>query len=153
MLVAGSKNSNRDGLNDVPDVTAISLTEVMKAVKFSTNQSSTLDSVLNVVGIEDGVERSFWELLHNEQVANNQFVGRDLQKFLLNVFYDSITPEAISMIMDCSPDDSGQVACKFSKTLIYVDMPLKDIKGMETAVVGVNEIRDCLLYTSDAADE
>ena len=46
LLVAGSKNSNRDGLNDVPDVTAISLTEVMKAVKFSTNQSSTLDTVL-----------------------------------------------------------------------------------------------------------
>ena len=142
LLVAGSENSNRDGLNDVPDVTAISLTEVMKAVKFSTNQSSTLDTALNLVGIEDGVERSFWELLHNEQVANNQLVGRDLQKFLLNVFYDSITPEAISMIMDCSPDDSGQVACKYSKTLIYVDMPLKDIKGMETAVVGVNEIRD-----------
>ena len=45
LLVAGSDNSNRDGLNDVPDVTAISLTEVMKAVKFSTNQSSTLDTV------------------------------------------------------------------------------------------------------------
>ncbi len=142
LLVAGSKNSNRDGLNDVPDVTAISLTEVMKAVKFSTNQSSTLDGALNLIGVEDGVERSFWELLHNEQVANNQLVGRDLQKFLLNVFYDSITPEAISMIMDCSPDDSGQVACKFSKTLIYVDMPLKDIKGMEVAVIGVNEVRD-----------
>ncbi len=140
LLVAGSQN--RDGLNDVPDVTAISLTEVMKAVKFSTNQSSTLDTALNLIGVEDGVERSFWELLHNEQVADNQLVGRDLQKFLLNVFYDSITPEAISMIMDCSPDNSGQVACKFSKTLIYVDMPLKDIKGMETAVVGVNEVRD-----------
>jgi len=140
LLVAGSQN--RGGLNDVPDVTAISLTEVMKAVKFSTNQSSTLDTALNLIGVEDGVERSFWELLHNEQVADNQLVGRDLQKFLLNVFYDSITPEAISMIMDCSPDNSGQVACKFSKTLIYVDMPLKDIKGMETAVVGVNEVRD-----------
>ena len=52
----------------MPDVTAISLTEVMKAVKFSTNQSSTLDTVLNVVGVEDGVERSFWELLHNDKL-------------------------------------------------------------------------------------
>jgi predicted RND superfamily exporter protein len=142
LLVAGTKDGNRDGLNDVPDVTAISLTEVMKAVKFSTNQSSTLDSALDLFGIDDGIERSFWEILHEDQVANNQIVGRDLQKFILNVFYDSITPEALSMIMDCSPDTSGSVECKFSKTLIYVDMPLKDIKGMETAVIGVNAIRN-----------
>ena len=59
LLVAGSKNSNRDGLNDVPDVTAISLTEVMKAVKFSTNQSSTLDGALNLIGVEDGEVKIF----------------------------------------------------------------------------------------------
>jgi len=146
LLVAGTKDGNRDGLNDVPDVTAISLTEVMKAVKFSTNQSSTLDSTLDLFGIDDGIERSFWEILHEDQVANNQIVGRDLQKFILNVFYDSITPEALSMIMDCSPDTSGSVECKFSKTLIYVDMPLKDIKGMETAVIGVNAIRNGHAY-------
>ena len=99
-------------------------------------------NLLDLVGLEEGVERSFWEVLHEDQIADNPLVGRDLQKFILNVFYDSITPEAISMIMDCSPDEAGSVECKFSKTLIYVDMPLKDIKGMETAVIGVNEIRD-----------
>ena len=141
-LVAGSQDGNREGLNDVDDVTAISLTEVMKAVKFSSNQSTTLDNLLDLVGLEEGVERSFWEVLHEDQIADNPLVGRDLQKFILNVFYDSITPEAISMIMDCSPDEAGSVECKFSKTLIYVDMPLKDIKGMETAVIGVNQVRD-----------
>ena len=49
-LVAGGEDGNRDGLNDVPDVTAISLTEVMKAVKFSSNQSTTLDNLLDLVG-------------------------------------------------------------------------------------------------------
>ena len=144
LLVAGSDDGTREGLNDVPDVTAISLTEVMKAVKFSSNQSTTLDLILDALRLEEGVERSFWEVLHEDEIAYSSIpgVGRDFQKFLLNVFYDSITPEAKSMIMDCSPDESGQVDCKFSKTLIYVDMPLKDIKGMETAVVGVNEIRD-----------
>ena len=142
LLVAGTEDGNREGLNDVEDVTAISLTEVMKAVKFSTNQSSTLDSTLDLLGLDEGIERSFWEVLHEDQVANNQIVGRDLQKFILNIFYDSITPEALSMIMDCSPDASGSVECKYSKTLIYVDMPLKDIKGMEVAVIGVNEIRN-----------
>ena len=142
LLVAGSEDGNREGLNDVEDVTAISLTEVMKAVKFSSNQSTTLDNLLDLVGLEEGIERSFWEVLHEDQVASNPVVGRDLQKFILNVFYDSITPEAISMIMDCSADESGSVECKFSKTLIYVDMPLKDIKGMESAVIGVNEVRN-----------
>ena len=144
LLVAGTDDGNREGLNDVTDVTAISLTEVMKAVKFSSNQSTTLDNIFDLIGLEEGIERSFWEVLHEEEIADSSIptIGRDFQKFLLNVFYDSITPEALSMIMDCSPDDSAQVSCKFSKTLIYVDMPLKDIKGMETAVVGVNEVRD-----------
>ena len=60
LLVAGSEDNNREGLNDVQDVTAISLTEVMKAVKFSTNQSQTLDTILNLAGREEGLERSFW---------------------------------------------------------------------------------------------
>ncbi len=143
LLVAGAEDGNREGLNDVEDVTAISLTEVMKAVKFSSNQSTTLDNFLDLLGLEEGIERSFWEVLHEEEVAYSSIptVGRDFQKFLLNVFYDSITPEAISMIMDC-PIEDGTFKCKFSKTLIYVDMPLKDIRGMEAAVIGVNEIRD-----------
>ncbi|MEC9332961.1 MAG: MMPL family transporter [Candidatus Thermoplasmatota archaeon] len=148
LLVAGSQDGNRDGLNDVQDVTAISLTEVMKAVKFSTNQSSTLKTLLELVddvlnlGLDEGFERSFWELLHEDFIASNPAVGRDFQQFLLNVFYDSITPEALSMIMDCAPNETTGVDCKFSKTLIYVDMPLKDIAAMEYAVTGVNEIRD-----------
>ena len=143
LLVAGSEDGNREGLNDVEDVTAISLTEVMKAVKFSSNQSSTLDNFLDLLGLEEGIERSFWEVLHEEEVAYSSIptIGRDFQKFLLNVFYDSITPEAISMIMDC-PIEDGMFKCKFSKTLIYVDMPLKDIRGMEAAVIGVNEVRN-----------
>ena len=147
LLVAGTEDGNREGLNDVNDVTAISITEVMKAVKFSTNQSSTLDAALNTIGFEDGGERSFWEILHQDQVADNPFVGRDGQKFLLNVFYDSITPEALSMIMDCSPDQTTGVECNFSKTLIYVDMPLKDIQSMEIAVNAVNDIRDNWEYS------
>ena len=120
----------------------------MKAVKFSTNQSSTLKTLLEIVddvlnlGLDEGFERSFWELLHEDLIASNPLVGRDFQQFLLNVFYDSITPEALSMIMDCAPNETTGVDCKFSKTLIYVDMPLKDIAAMEYAVTGVNEIRD-----------
>ena len=140
LVVAGGEDGNRPGLNDIEDVTAISLTEVMKAVKISTNQSSTLDFIIDNTG-QDPFERTFWAILHQDQIQDNPIFGRDLQKFLLNVFYDSITPEALSMIMDCSPDEISGVECQYSKTLIYVDMPLRDIVSMEVAVLQVNEIR------------
>ena len=132
LLVSGEKdNTTRAGLNDVPDVTAIAITDLMKTVKLQTNQSKTLASALAVLGI-DSFERSFWEILHDERIADNDLVGRDAQKYLLNVFYDSLTEEALGMLMN-----EG-----YSKTLVYVDMPLKDIKGMEVAVKGVNKVRD-----------
>lgn len=140
LVVAGGEDGNRDGLNDIEDVTAISLTEVMKAVKISTNQSSTLDVIFTAFG-QDPLGSTFWEILHQDQIRDNFLVGRDAQKFLLNVFYDSITPEALSMIMDCSPDEVSGVKCQYSKTLIYVDMPLRDIASMEVSVTAVNEIR------------
>jgi predicted RND superfamily exporter protein len=140
LVVAGGEDGNRDGLNDIEDVTAISLTEVMKAVKISSNQSSTLDTAFTLVG-QEPLGSTFWEILHQDQIRDNLFVGRDAQKFLLNVFYDSITPEALSMIMDCSPGEVSGVECQYSKTLIYVDMPLRDIASMEVSVTAVNEIR------------
>ena len=131
LLVAGKKGSTTQaGLNGVPDVTAIAITDLMKTVKLQTNQSSTLANALNVLGL-DSFERSFWEILHDERVADNDLVGRDAQKYLLNVFYDSLTEEALGMLLN---ED-------YSKTLVYVDMPLRDIKGMEKAVTGVNEVR------------
>jgi hypothetical protein len=133
-VVAGTEDGNTEGLNDIEDVTAISITEVMKAVKISTNQSSTLDFIIESLG-GDPFERTFWALLHQDNLP------KDAQIFLLNVFYDSITPEALSMIMDCSPDQVSGVECQYSKTLIYVDMPLRDIVSMEVSVTAVNEIR------------
>jgi hypothetical protein len=133
-VVAGGEDGNTEGLNDIEDVTAISITEVMKAVKISTNQSSTLDFIIDNIR-QDPFERTFWAILHQDNLP------KDAQKFLLNVFYDSITPEALSMIMDCSPDEISGVECQYSKTLIYVDMPLRDIVSMEVSVTAVNEIR------------
>ncbi|MEC9253824.1 MAG: MMPL family transporter [Candidatus Thermoplasmatota archaeon] len=132
LLVAGKKDSTTQaGLNGVSDVTAIAVTDLMKTVKLQTNQSETLANLLGVLGL-DSFERSFWEIIHDERVADNELVGRDAQKYLLNVFYDSLTEEALGMLMN---ED-------YSKTLVYVDMPLKDIKGMESAVTGVNAVRD-----------
>ncbi|MEE3276212.1 MAG: MMPL family transporter, partial [Candidatus Thermoplasmatota archaeon] len=132
LLVAGKKDSTTQaGLNGVPDVTAIAVTDLMKTVKLQTNQSETLANLLGVLGL-DSFERSFWEIIHDDWISDNDIFGRDVQKYLLNVFYDSLTEEALGMLMN---ED-------YSKTLVYVDMPLKDIKGMESAVTGVNAVRD-----------
>ena len=132
LLVAGKKDSTTQaGLNGVPDVTAIAVTDLMKTVKLQTNQSTTLADALGVLGL-DSFERSFWEIIHDDWISDNDIFGRDVQKYLLNVFYDSLTEEALGMLMN---ED-------YSKTLVYVDMPLKDIKGMESAVTGVNAVRD-----------
>ena len=132
LLVAGKKDSTTQaGLNGVPDVTAIAVTDLMKTVKLQTNQSETLADALALLGL-DSFERSFWEIIHDDWISDNDIFGRDVQKYLLNVFYDSLTEEALGMLMN---ED-------YSKTLVYVDMPLKDIKGMESAVTGVNAVRD-----------
>ncbi len=132
LLVAGKKDSTTQaGLNGVPDVTAIAVTDLMKTVKLQTNQSETLANALALLGL-DSIERSFWEIIHDDWISDNDIFGRDVQKYLLNVFYDSLTEEALGMLMN---ED-------YSKTLVYVDMPLKDIKGMESAVTGVNAVRD-----------
>ena len=132
LLVAGKKDSTTQaGLNGVSDVTAIAVTDLMKTVKLQTNQSTTLADALGVLGL-DSFERSFWEIIHDDWISDNDIFGRDVQKYLLNVFYDSLTEEALGMLMN---ED-------YSKTLVYVDMPLKDIKGMESAVTGVNAVRD-----------
>jgi len=133
LLISGN-DQGRDGFNDVTNVNAIGITDLMKTVKFQAN--STVLVVLEVI-IGDAVnwDMSFWELLHEDQIENNP----RLQKYLLNVFYDSLTTEAVSMLMDMQLTEEGWVPL-CSKTLVYVDMPLMDIKGMEVAVEGINGV-------------
>ena len=124
-LLVNGNEAGRPGFNSVENVNAISITDLMRTVKLDASVTTFLE---NVTDDEDiSFERTFWELLHDDQISDNE----DLQTFILNVFYDSITPQALSMLM--KTDD-------FGKTLIYVDMPLKDIQAMELAVDGVNDI-------------
>ncbi|MDP6363376.1 MAG: MMPL family transporter [Candidatus Poseidoniia archaeon] len=129
LLVTGERdNTTRAGLNDVSNVNAIAITDLMKTVKVQTNQSATIADVLAGLGI-GSFERSFWEILHDDVVVER---APGLQKYFLNVFYDSLTDEALGMLMNDG----------YSKTLVYVDMPLMDIRGMEAAVTGVNAVRN-----------
>ena len=81
LVVAGGEDGNRPGLNDIEDVTAISLTEVMKAVKISTNQSSTLDFIIDNTG-QDPFERTFWAILHQDQIQDKSDIRQRLAEIL-----------------------------------------------------------------------
>jgi len=121
-----------DGIVDVDQVTAISIIDLFKTVRFGVDVGlppGTPDIITNILPItEYGVNRTFWEILHEDAVTSSP----TFQKYLLNVFYDSLTEEALGMLMSSD----------FLKTLIYVDMPILSVNDMELAVAGVNDAID-----------
>ena len=116
------------GIVDVDKVTAISIIDLFKTVRFGVEVGfppGTPEVITNLLPItEYGVNRTFWEILHEDAVASNP----TFQKYLLNVFYDSLTEEALGMLMTRD----------FDKTLIYVDMPILSVNEVEMAVEGVD---------------
>jgi len=79
---------------------------------------------------------NFWELLHSPAVMQN----RGVQKYLLNVFYDALSRESRGMVINQFLDPNK--ADYYTKTLIYVDMPVLTDKETHEAVVLVNEITE-----------
>ena len=101
-LLVNGNEAGRPGFNSVENVNAISITDLMRTVKLDASVTTFLE---NVTDDEDiSFERTFWELLHDDQISDNE----DLQTFILNVFYDSITPQALSCLLYTSDaaDDS-----------------------------------------------
>ena len=54
--------------------------------------------------------------------------GRQIQNFLLYVFYNSMTDEMRELFI--SPD--------YQRTLIYIDMPFMDVKATEKTAIQIN---------------
>ena len=117
-----------EGIVDVDQVTAISIIDLFRTVRFGIDMgipAETPEIIRNALPItEYGVNRTFWEILHEDAVTSSP----TFQKYLLNVFYDSLTEEALGMLM--SKD--------YHKTLIYVDMPILSVNEVEKAVTGVD---------------
>ena len=63
---------------------------------------------------------SFWTILDTLD-AQEDDGGRQIQNFLLYVFYNSMTDEMRELFI--SPD--------YQRTLIYIDMPFMDVKATE----------------------
>jgi len=132
--------------NDVENATAVSIVFLMKAIAVGVNVSGSpiLENIEDIPGyeflpeaIKDAAELifdreeagnvSFWTVLDTLD-AQEDDGGRQIQNFMLYVFYNSMTEEMRELFI--SPD--------YQRTLIYIDMPFMDVKGTEKTAVQIN---------------
>ena len=129
--------------NDVQNATAVSIVFLMKAIAVGVNVSGTpINDIIEDTPLPEPVKDladlifnrgqsgnvSFWTILDTLD-AQEDDGGRQMQNFLLYVFYNSMTEEMRELFI--SPD--------FQRTLIYIDMPFMDVKGTQKTTAQINE--------------
>ena len=128
--------------NDVENATAVSIVFLMKAIAVGVNVSgSPINDIIEDTPLPDPIKEvaelvfdrgqsgnvSFWSILDTLD-AQEDDGGRQVQNFLLYVFYNSMTEEMRELFI--SPD--------YQRTLIYIDMPFMDVKGTAATAEQIN---------------
>jgi predicted RND superfamily exporter protein len=128
--------------NDVENATAVSIVFLMKAIAVGVNVSgSPINDIIEDTPLPDPIKEvadlifdrsqagnvSFWTILDTLD-AQEDDGGRQIQNFLLYVFYNSMTEEMRELFI--SPD--------YQRTLIYIDMPFMDVKGTAATAEQIN---------------
>ncbi len=128
--------------NDVENATAVSIVFLMKAIAVGVNISgSPINDIIEDTPLPDPIKEvadlifdrgqsgnvSFWSILDTLD-AQEDDGGRQVQNFLLYVFYNSMTEEMRELFI--SPD--------YQRTLIYIDMPFMDVKGTAATAEQIN---------------
>lgn len=134
---------------DHPDlsVNAISIVTILKAIGGEGNIS--FEDLLGLpIPLPPGInlpfyefKGSFWDVLHDPLIDNEQ--NKPLQKFLLNVFYDTLSDESRGMVINeyrVNETTDEPYPEYYEKTLIYVDMPIMSDKEGHKVVDKVNDI-------------
>jgi len=134
-----------DNLNTIDQTTAVSIVFLMKSVGFGGNVSGTplwnlTDNPLVPDDLKDALEPylnrqysddvTFWEVLTAPRANGTE--NENAERFLLNVFYSSLTDETRGLFIS---DD-------YSRNLIYVDMPFVPVAETTEAVSKINEYTD-----------
>ena len=127
-------NAIRKNHPELP-VHAIGLVSILKSIGGKgtiTTKGTILEEVvpLHINLSQDG---NFWAVLNHPFVASN----KPLQKFLLNVFYDTLSNESRGMVINEYVEGEDEY---YEKTLIYVDMPVLSDKEGHDAVEYVNDV-------------
>ena len=128
--------------NDVENATAVSIVFLMKAIAVGVNVSgSPINDLIEDTPLPDPIKEvaelifdrdqagnvSFWSILDTLD-AQEDDGGRQVQNFLLYVFYNSMTEEMRELFI--SPD--------YQRTLIYIDMPFMDVKATAATAEQIN---------------
>ena len=128
--------------NDVENATAVSIVFLMKAIAVGVNVSgSPINDIIDETPLPEPIKEvaelifdrsqagnvSFWTILDTLD-AQEDDGGRQVQNFLLYVFYNSMTEEMRELFI--SPD--------YQRTLIYIDMPFMDVKGTSATTEQIN---------------
>ena len=139
--------------NDVENATAVSIVFLMKAIAVGVNVSgSPINDIIDDTPLPEPIKDvaelifdreqsgnvSFWTLLDTLD-AQEDDGGRQVQNFLLYVFYNSMTEEMRELFI--SPD--------YQRTLIYIDMPFMDVRGTEETA---NQINNWAKAAGDSAN-
>jgi len=129
--------------NDVENATAVSIVFLMKAIAVGVNVSgSPINDIIEDTPLPDPIKEvaelifdrgqsgnvSFWTILDTLD-AQEDDGGRQVQNFLLYVFYNSMTEEMRELFI--SPD--------YQRTLIYIDMPFMDVKATAATAEQINQ--------------
>lgn len=142
----------------ISNTTAVSIVFLMKAIAVGVNVSGS--PVLDILDnspvplpdpIQDVAEiifdreaagnASFWAALDTLD-AQEDDGGRQIQNFLLYVFYNSLTTEMRELF----------ISSDFSRNLIYVDMPFMDSKTTAIAVTQLNLKTDAAGKSENSID-
>jgi predicted RND superfamily exporter protein len=128
--------------NDVENATAVSIVFLMKAIAVGVNISgSPINDIIDDTPLPEPIKEvaelifdreqsgnvSFWTILDTLD-AQEDDGGRQVQNFLLYVFYNSMTEEMRELFI--SPD--------YQRTLIYIDMPFMDVKATAVTAEQIN---------------
>ncbi|HJL54992.1 MAG TPA: MMPL family transporter, partial [Candidatus Thalassarchaeaceae archaeon] len=128
--------------NNVENATAVSIVFLMKAIAVGVNVSGTpISDIIEDQPLPDPIKEladlifnreqsgnvSFWTILDTLD-AQEDDGGRQVQNFLLYVFYNSMTDEMRELFI--SPD--------YQRTLIYIDMPFMDVQSTKKTANEIN---------------
>ncbi|SVA17805.1 uncharacterized protein METZ01_LOCUS70659 [marine metagenome] len=132
--------------NNVENATAVSIVFLMKAIAVGVNVSGTdiAEEIENLPGYElvpEPIKELLGLILNREQSGNVSFWtvldtldaqeddgGRQIQNFLLYVFYNSMTDEMRELF----------ISSDYQRTLIYIDMPFMDVQSTKKTANQIN---------------
>jgi len=128
--------------NDVENATAVSIVFLMKAIAVGVNVSgSPINDIIDDTPLPEPIKEvaelifdreqsgnvSFWTILDTLD-AQEDDGGRQVQNFLIYVFYNSMTEEMRELF----------ISSDYQRTLIYIDMPFMDVKSTAVTAEQIN---------------